>query len=148
MRWRWPGIEFQMVDTIQENRFLPALVFAFGSVNDKFVLARVARLGLLNRLAILSGNRSLSVLKLRFNVRWQTMSLKGQIFNFWKSSKERQEASVLRRSRAARFCTRSTCLRVQTSSCPKLSNSIRWLAWLLNYTRATCALETDMVWLF
>ena len=29
-------------------------------------------------------------------------------------------------------------IRVQTSSCPKLSNSIRWLAWLLNYTRATC----------
>ena len=37
------------------------------------------------------------------------MSLKGQIFNFWKSSKERQEVSALSRSRTARFYARSTC---------------------------------------
>ena len=37
------------------------------------------------------------------------MSLRGQIFNFWKSFKERQEVSALRMSRAARFCSRSTC---------------------------------------
>ena len=39
-------------------------------------------------------------------MRWRTMSLKGQIFNFRKSFKERQEVSALRRSRAARrFCS-------------------------------------------
>ena len=53
-------------------------------------------IGTLNRLAILSESRSSRDLNVRFNMRWRTMSLKGQSFNFWKSSKERQEVSALR----------------------------------------------------
>ena len=79
---------------------------------------------------------------------WRTMSLKGQIFSFSKSFKERQEVSVLRRTPLQVFALGVHVVTVQTSSCPKLSNNIQWLAWLLNYTRATCGFETDMVWLF
>ena len=52
-------------------------------------------------------------------MRWRTMSLKGQIFNFLKSSKERQEVSALRRSRAARFCARSTCYKSSDEQLPQ-----------------------------
>ena len=52
-------------------------------------------------------------------MRWRTMSLKGQILNFWKSSKERQEMSALRRSRAARFCARSTCCKSSDEQLPE-----------------------------
>ena len=41
------------------------------------------------------------------------------IFNFWKSFKERQEVSALRRSRAARFCTRRTCCKSSDKQLPQ-----------------------------
>jgi len=53
-------------------------------------------------------------------MRWPTMSLKGQIVNFWKSSKERQEVSVLRRSRAARFCAGSTFSKSSDEQLPQI----------------------------
>ena len=52
-------------------------------------------------------------------MRWQKMSLKGQIFNFWKSSKEQQEVSALRRSLAARFCARSTFCKSSDEQLPQ-----------------------------
>ena len=47
-------------------------------------------------------------------MRWWTIT-----FNFWKSSKEGQEASALRRSRAARFCTRRTCCKSSDEHLPQ-----------------------------
>ena len=52
-------------------------------------------------------------------MRWRTMTLKGQIFNSWKSFKGRQEVSVLRRSCAARFCAGSTCCKSSDEQLPQ-----------------------------